>query len=296
MATPAAPTGGEPDFFSRQTTQARRFWLDLHPHASARLVVTSGGEEHCGSDYTIQRAGFRFQTVELVAQGRGHLTLQRRTYPLVPGTVFAYGPGVRHIIRSDPSDRLVKFFVAFTGREANRLLRHCGLPAGRVLQTRAPGDVIALFDDLIRNGLRKTPFSPEIAAVITRHILLKIAETGAAPGVPDLASFATYRRCRQFIDEHWSDVAKIHDVARACRIEAAYLCRLFQRFDHQTPHRYLLSLRMREAAHLLARPEATVKGVASALGFADQFHFSRTFKSFYGVSPRQFGQAGHHRD
>jgi AraC-like DNA-binding protein/quercetin dioxygenase-like cupin family protein len=293
MATSAAPTPGEPDFFSRQTTQARRFWLDLAPAASARLVVTCGGEEHCGADYAIHRAGFRFYSVEFVAQGRGSVTLRRRTYPLVPGMVFAYGPGVSHVIRSDPSDTLVKFFVSFAGRDAARLMRRCGIPPGRVLQTRSPGDITAVFDDLIRNGLRKTPYSSEITALVTRLLLVKIAEAGTPPGVPDLASFATYRRCRQFMDEHWAGIARVHDVARACGIESAYLCRLFQRFDHQTPHRYLLSLRMREAAQQLARPAATVKGVASSLGFADPFHFSRTFKSVYGVSPRQFGQREH---
>ena len=290
MATSAAPGGGEPDFFSRQTTHARRFWVDLDPSPSARLVVVCGGEEHCGREYAIHRPGFRFHTVEFVAQGSGGVTLRNRGHRLVPGTVFAYGPGVSHDIWTDASDTLVKFFVSFAGREAAGLLRRCGVPAGSVIQTRAPGDVVELFDQLIRNGLRKTPFSPEIAALLTRHLLVKIAETGAPPGVLDLQSFATYRRCRQYMDDHWAEIDMVHTVARACGIESAYLCRLFQRFDHQTPRHYLLTLRMREAAQRLAQPQASVKAVASTLGFADQFHFSRTFKGFYGVSPGQFAR------
>jgi AraC-like DNA-binding protein len=47
---------------------------------------------------------------------------------------------------------------------------------------------------------------------------------------------------------------------------------------------------MREAAQWLGRPQTTVKDVAEALGFADQFHFSRVFKSFYGVPPGLFAR------
>jgi AraC-like DNA-binding protein/quercetin dioxygenase-like cupin family protein len=290
VAAHASPTAGEPDFFSRQTTQARRFWLDLEPAASASLVVVCGGKEHCGSDYAIHRPGFRFYSVEFVAQGKGTLTFGRQTYALVPGTVFAYGPGVPHDVVSDPADTMVKFFVDFAGRDARGLLRRCGLPPGGVVQTRAHGELVALFEDLIQNGFHKTPFTPEVTALVTRHLLVKIAETGVTPGGPDLPSFATYRRCRQYLEEHWCEIARLDDVARPCGVESAYLCRLFKRFDHQTPHRYLVSLRMREAAQWLGRPQTTVKDVAEALGFADQFHFSRVFKSFYGVPPGLFAR------
>ena len=45
---------------------------------------------------------------------------------------------------------------------------------------------------------------------------------------------------------------------------------------------------MNHAAALLLRSDATIKDVASHLGFADAFHFSRMFKSVYGVSPKRF--------
>jgi AraC-like DNA-binding protein/quercetin dioxygenase-like cupin family protein len=295
VETPAAPVAAEPDFFSRQTRLARRFCLDLNPDPSAPLVVVCAGEEHCESDYAIHRSGFRLYCVEFVAQGTGTVTLRHRTYPLVPGMLFAYGPGVPHDILPDPADLMVKFFVDFAGREAPRLLRRYGPPLGGAVQTRAPNDILALFDDLVRNGLRKTPFTRDITALILRHLLVKIAETAAPPGAPDLTSFGTYRRCKQFMEARWPDIRTVHDVARNCGIDSAYLCRLFRRFDHQTPHRYLVSLRMREAAQRLGHAHATVQALAHALGYADQFHFSRVFKGFYGVSPRFFAQGLHRR-
>ncbi len=68
----------------------------------------------------------------------------------------------------------------------------------------------------------------------------------------------------------------------------AYLCRLFRRYDHQSPYQYLLRLKMNLAAEILQRPDALVKQVAEAIGFSDPFHFSRSFKTVFGLSPDAF--------
>jgi AraC-like DNA-binding protein len=45
---------------------------------------------------------------------------------------------------------------------------------------------------------------------------------------------------------------------------------------------------MNYASSLLLDHGMLVKEVAGKLGYADAFHFSRTFKRSYGVSPQQF--------
>ena len=45
---------------------------------------------------------------------------------------------------------------------------------------------------------------------------------------------------------------------------------------------------MAQAARRLQSPGILVKHVAEELGFADPFHFSRTFKRVFGVSPGRF--------
>ena len=156
----------QPNFFSLQIAEARRFHIDLNPPKDALLSVVSGGCEHCSADYEIHRASFPYFGIEFVTQGRGKLTLDGRSYDLVPGTVFAYGPGISQDIISDKRERLVKYFVDFTGKHAKRLLEQYGPRPGHVVQTSAPGEIIALFDELIRNGLRSTPFTPRIGALL----------------------------------------------------------------------------------------------------------------------------------
>jgi AraC-like DNA-binding protein len=62
-----------------------------------------------------------------------------------------------------------------------------------------------------------------------------------------------------------------------------------------TPYRFLMRLKMSHAASLLLNPDALVKEVAYELDFSDPFHFSRSFKSVYGVSPERFMNRGARR-
>jgi AraC-like DNA-binding protein len=281
-----------PDFFSAQVSEARRFYLDLDPPRSRRLAVVCGGLETCTADYEIRRAGFPYDSVEFVFRGKGALILGGRRHSLEAGCVFSYGPRVAHHITTDPLDPMVKYFVDFVGGEATSLLRRAGLRPGTLVETSAPGDISGLFDDMIRSGLRDSRFGPAICAAILEHLLLRLAETSVPTGTVGTPALATYERCRRHMEEHHLRLRVLGDIARECRVDPAYLCRLFRRFAHQSPYRFLLRLKMNRAAERLAEPGILVKEVAGELGFSDPYHFSRAFKRVYGVSPRRFTRLG----
>jgi AraC-like DNA-binding protein len=287
------PARAQPAFFSAQISAARRFYLELQPAAARGLAVVCGGREHCAADYEIHRRDFPYWSIEFVAQGKGRLKLGRNFHALMAGALYAYGPGVSHDIVSDPQDRLVKYFVDFTGKRARALLEEFGPPPGGLVQTAAPSEIMEIFDSLIRNGLRETPFTQRLAVVLLEQLALKIGESSVVYGATSTIAFATYQRCKQHIENHWRRLRSLEQIARECHAAPAHLCRLFQRFDHQSPYQCLLRLKMQHAAARLQTTNATIKQVADELGFSDPFHFSRVFKAVLGVPPSRFAQPGH---
>jgi len=127
-----AEAAAAPDFFSPHVVGARRFYLDLNPPKTRSLTLVCGGVERCTADYAIHRITFPFHSIEYVVRGRGTVKLKNRLHPLQSGSLFSYGPGIRHDIASDPADPLVKYFVDFSGRKAGALLRAGFLTAGSV--------------------------------------------------------------------------------------------------------------------------------------------------------------------
>ena len=277
-----------PGFYSAQISDARRFHLELEPPRATPLAVVAGGRENCAPNYEIHRPSFPFWGLEFVAQGHGTVAFGAQRLAILPGSLFGYGPATPHDILTDARNPLVKYFVDFTGTRAATLLPRHGLHPGTVIQTSAPGEIMAILDDLIRTGLHYTPFSGRIAAVILEHLLLKIAETSIPNGSAATPAFATYRRCRQHLQDHWRGLHSLGDIAAACHVDPAYLCRLFQRFDRQSPYQVLLRLKITHAAERLRAGDLAVARLAEELHFADPFHFSRVFKKLMGISPSHF--------
>ncbi len=277
-----------PDFFSHQIREARRFYLDLTPAADARLAVVCGGFEVCDADYAIHRSSFPFYSIEYVVGGRGRLLLAGKPYELFPGAVFTYGPGVAQDITTNVRDPLQKYFVDFAGVQAEPLLQQGALAPASFARVDAPGDVQRVFDDLIRDGSKGSGYSAALCAALLEYLILRIADSLMPWEARQTPAFATYQRCRQHIAAHFERLQSLEQIAQQCHVDRAYLCRLFRRYDHQTPYRFLLRLKMNRAAEKLLNPGVLVKQVAAELGFDDPFHFSRAFKNVIGLSPEAF--------
>jgi AraC-like DNA-binding protein len=287
MANAPRKTPAPPAFVSQQVTAARRFYQNLRPKSGQALTVVCGGWEECAPDYAIDRKTFQFLSIELVATGHGELVLNGHPHPLEPGTVFTYGPGISQRISPTPGARLGKYFVNFAGERGQALLRDCKLTPGTCSQLSTSAEARHAFETLVRLGTGHHRLTARMCALQLELLLLALVRS-TQPGSPsERRSLATFERCRQHIDAHFLSLATLEQAALACHVDAAYLCRLFQRFQSETPFRYLQRLQMLWAAERLHASGRLVREVADELKI-NAFQFSRTFKRIHGVSPTAF--------
>ena len=277
----------EPSYFSTQISEARRFYLELNPAVRRQITVSSAGWERCLPDYEVQRPGFSRLVIELVVRGAGTVTLQDKSHDLKPGMLFVYGRGIPHRIRASPEHGLTKYFVAFGGGDCGKLMRECHILPGTVTQVMHPEQIQQVFDDLIAHGLSDHPNRTRMCNVALQYLIMKIGDLCVPDGIAGTAAMATYQRCRRFIEENFENVHSLREVADACHVDSAYLCRLFKRFRRQSPFQYLRNLQMNRAVDLLQNSNCSVKEAALRLGFSDPYNFSRTFKRVFGVAPRR---------
>ncbi|MBU2980220.1 GlxA family transcriptional regulator [Lentibacter algarum] len=82
-------------------------------------------------------------------------------------------------------------------------------------------------------------------------------------------------------------------IAREIGISTRQLERLFGKYLNASPKKYYMELRLERARHLLVQTEMSVIDVAVACGFQSPGHFSRVYRTAFGVTPMmQRGRLG----
>lgn len=276
----------DPGYFSAQVKSARRFHLRGIGKAESSFHVLSGGLEQCREDYEIDRPGFPHAILELVAGGAGQLVMNGVSHALAPGSVFSYGRGDAHRITCDPARPLVKYFVVLAGPGVRSQLRACGLMPGTVAGVTQPDRPRQILDDLIAFALGDRADREACCARAMQYLLLVISSLLVPAGNPAARAFATYERCRMYIESRGLQVRELREVARACHVDEAYMCRLFQRFGREKPSHYLQHLRMNHAAAQLQTGQRLIKDLALELGFSDAANFTRAFRRWFGAPPQ----------
>jgi AraC family transcriptional regulator, arabinose operon regulatory protein len=91
-----------------------------------------------------------------------------------------------------------------------------------------------------------------------------------------------------YMSEHLDQPLRVSALAALANLSQAHFSVLFKQQTGCSPRDYLHLLRIHRACQLLRGSTLNVKEIASKLGYQDQFHFSRQFKAFQGLSPTEY--------
>lgn len=92
----------------------------------------------------------------------------------------------------------------------------------------------------------------------------------------------------RYIESNYMTNLSIEEIARHCGLDRTYFSKLFKKSVGSSPQQFLINYRMAKAAEMLKLTDQPVKDIGTMVGYPNQLHFSRAFKSVYGVSPLQW--------
>jgi AraC-like DNA-binding protein len=276
----------EPDFVSRQTHDARRFYFNLQPCEKQPLSLVCGGVERMNEDYVVQRVDFPYYALEWVSEGHGVLSMGGKEHELKVGSLFAYGPGIPHQIRNLAPDNMRKYYLDLAGTEVAVRLEELNLLGGRPVTVSRPHEFVELWNLIDREARDIGDRSHLICEMLVRVLLQKIQQRMVASQSKESSeAFQTFEMACHLMEERFLEFRTVEEVAAEIGFSPIYLSRLFKRFAGSGAYRYLLRLRMNYAAELILERGLKVSAVAQRLRYADAFQFSRAFKRVYGVPP-----------
>ncbi|MHC4885417.1 MAG: helix-turn-helix domain-containing protein [Planctomycetota bacterium] len=274
-------------FLAEAVTESAYLFFEPAPGV-VDLGVVCVGRERCDVDYRIVRDDFAYYCVEVVVAGRGRVSLGGTVSLLDSGSVFAYGPGVPHVIESEPNYPLEKYFFDFSGARALSILQSCDLwqqGVRRLTRTLGVEECFLQLQEASRIGGGR---GTRMGALVMEILLLRIGEASRDAQVSPSTAELRYEACRRVIEEDFLSLQNLSEVAAACHLGRAYLCRLFKRYAEESPYHLLVRCKMEYAAGRMRHAGIRVRAAAAEVGFADPYHFSRTFKRILGVSPSRY--------
>ncbi len=90
---------------------------------------------------------------------------------------------------------------------------------------------------------------------------------------------------RRFIEDHAHEQITLSDLARALHLSRTHTCHLVKFHFGKSFHAMLCDARMARACNLLRSTEMPIKMIAAAVGFSNEFYFSRIFTRECGQPP-----------
>jgi AraC family transcriptional regulator len=126
-----------------------------------------------------------------------------------------------------------------------------------------------------------------LAAVLTRNFAADAPTKTAAFYGGGLSGYATKLVC-SYMHEHMCETIKLDELAALAGLSPYHFVRQFKRSMGMPPHRYLASIRIEKAKHLLVQDTTEISTVAQAVGYSNANSFARSFRAEVGVSPTEW--------
>jgi two-component system response regulator YesN len=92
---------------------------------------------------------------------------------------------------------------------------------------------------------------------------------------------------KKYIKENYAH-ASLEEASKLVHLNSSYLSQLFKQKTGNNFSDYLIEVKMTKAAELLMDYQLKTYTVSEMVGYTNAKNFARTFKSFYGVNPREY--------
>lgn len=257
------------------------------------LYLMLCGVEDCLPDYYFNVAGRDGYHLHVVLKGRGVLSVNGRETELHFGQMFITKPGEDTWYRADSNDPWTYCWMTFGGRLAKECAEEAGFIDGvNVLDCHVDQ---RLFYTIVTNALNQAELHPSNVYYRTGLLLEYISTAVDSYSTVEKQSrkqnenmgvdYVKY--AADFIFSNYA-TAKISDVARYVGLHRSYLTNLFKAKMGISPQEYLMQCRMKQACKLLKETNNPIQEIAFKVGYDNPLTFSKTFKGFYGYSPREY--------
>ena len=257
--------------------------LSLHRHEFTELVIVVGG----GGDHYLDTDRFPIVAGDVFVIDVDHAHGYSDTRDLQIVNVLFDEP---YVLEREPALAAMASYRALVHLEP-RARRRLGFEGKLRLDSATLADARQLAHR-IRQELaeRREGYAAAASALLVELLVLLCR---AYPDSDDSArrDLTDIGRVIGHLEERYDEPVELADLLDLVAMSERSLLRKFSDATGTTPIQYLLRVRVTHGARLLRTSSLSVTEVAGRVGFDDSNYFSRRFRHFVGMSPREYRRA-----
>lgn len=270
--------------------------FNIFPHENfIDLSMYQYGYEHCDPGHSFGPAARNHYLFHYVISGTGTLMAdntkgETQTYSIKSGQGFLLFPGQITTYFADKNLPWEYVWIEFDGLKAKELLDLTELSIDSpVYHSRSKDLREQMMNEMmyiVHNAL-ESPFH------LIGHLYLffdYLTRSSKSDKLVQSSRMSDYyiKEAIHYIEQNFQNNISIEDIASVCGINRSYFGKIFRNSIGRSPQEFLMNYRMAKAAELLKLTSLSIAEIGSAVGYENQLHFSRAFKTIYGLSPREW--------
>lgn len=269
---------------------------NLFSRKNIAVKIQKVGQEHCEPRKKPElRKWDNFDSLHFVLFGHGTLIANGKKITLSKGDVFLLFTNEQYEYYPDPVDPWSYIWVDFYATDTKTLFERCGFSV--------ENPVVHMSDfsetvDLLKKIYESYDASEMQQLTCSAYFMLilgKLIRNNMRSYYPAELTSAKHKRVREiliYINNNYRMELSVQKIATENHISVSRMMVLFSEVVGMSPVSYLNRYRVSAACELLRSSNATILEISGAVGVKDQLYFSRMFKKWKGVSPREYRTNG----
>jgi AraC-like DNA-binding protein len=190
------------------------------------------------------------------------------------GDIFLYPSGAFHEEKSDTEQPVETIYFVFSG---------AFLFSGITMLRDRDRRIKTLSQWIINAKIESTRQMQRIQDRYFQAIIGEIQDLTTGRTELDIV-----RKLRRFMLANISKRISLNDLAKYAGMSKYHFAREYKRISNGTPMADLKKMRLAEIKTHLLRSDRPLKSIASAVGFANEYHLAREFKAAFRITPGEF--------
>lgn len=224
--------------------------------------------------------------VHYFLEGAARFKNKDTVYMIKPGAFFVTRPEQVHSIRVEKQDKPLTYYaLLFTINEHDAELADF---LTNEVASKTNYNIGTKYRFFFEEVMKKSASQEKNLRVSAAYQFLSFLYTLAVEGNNlkyTVEGNIHIERSLKILQDNIFDDITIGEVAKKLNLTEEYFIRLFKQKMNTTPKKYYIKLKIEAANSMLISTDLPMRTIARRLYFYNEFHFSRTFKQYAGISP-----------